>query len=476
MKNLGKILFILFLCSNAAYASVVASVSSKEVTVGDTVTFSLTISGDDIERPEIYRICDSDIISTSSQTSIKMVNMNYQKSYILSYKFVATKSCEIKPITVQVSGKKETTQPINIVVKAVSKTVSSEYELSLLSDVDEVFVGEPFDVTLLFKQKNSAKAMDSKFVAPELKGFWIKSESKPLRYQDKEYTTTKLTYTMAAQRTGVLKITPAQMKIASRANYKDMFGSWMPQIKWKSYFSNDLNISVKPLPKGVDIVGEFTINATVDKHEISPNEALNVTVTVSGKGNLEDIKTFKPFIDGVSVFDEKISVVNLKLSQKMALVADNDFVVPSFSLTFYNPKTKKVVMIKSKEISIKVKGAKVQQELNIKRDDSLKTETVVVKEVVKEGSISLAWLGAAFVLGVLSTILIMLLKPWDYIKREKSFNIKDHKLLLVKLLPYQDDKEVKKMIDRLEKNLYSKEKVEIDKKALKEIVTKYDIS
>ena len=474
MKNLGKIFFILFLISNSLNASVVANVDSNVVTVGDTVTLNLTISGEDIEKPSLYNVCDSEIVGTSSQTSIKMVNMDYQKSYILSYQFVPTKSCEIKPIKISVSGKVETTESIKVEVKAVSKTISADYELSLVSDVDEVYVGEPFDVTLLFKQKRKAESVDSKFVAPELKGFWIKEESKATRRQDGEYITTQITYTMAAQREGVLKITPAQMRIATRANFKDMFGSWMPQVKWKSYFSNELNISVNAIPQGAKYVGEFSISASVDKNEISPNEALNVTLEVNGNGNLEDIKTFKPYIDGVNVFDEKISVIGAKLSQKMAFVADEDFIVPSFSLTFFNPKTQKVEMIQTQEIAIKVKGAKAKPELTIKRDESYEAP-VVVKEVVKEG-VSLLWVSIAFIAGLIIAIIIMLLKPWELFKREKPFNIKNHKSLLIKLLPYKNDVNVQEMIDILEKNIYMDAKIIIDKKELKEIVEKYEIS
>jgi len=475
MKNLGKIIFILFTLQNILNAGVVASVDSNVVTVGDTVTLDLTIEGEDIDRPTLYSICDSEIVSTSSQTSIKMINMNYKKSYILSYNFVPTKSCTIKPISISIDGKKETTQAIEVTVKAASKTVSSEYELTLLSDVNEVYVGEPFEVTLLFKQKRNAQAVDSKFVAPELKGFWIKEESQPTRVQDAEYTTTKLSYTMAAQRTGLLQITPAQMRIASRANYKDLFGSWMPQVKWKTYFSNDLNISVKPLPEGVDIVGDFTLNVVVDKKSINPNEALNVTVEVKGKGNLEDIKTFKPYVDGVSVFDEKMVVSKLKLTQKMAFVADANFTIPEFSLTFFNPKTKKVQMIKTEPIAVEVKGSKANQALTIKRGEN-SAPVVTKQEIVVQNGVSTLWLFAAFVAGLLTTLGVMLLKPWEALQKEKSFNIKDYKTLLVKFLPFEHHSDVKKMMDILEKSIYSNESVNVDKKLLKELVKKYDIS
>ena len=61
-------------------------------------------------------------------------------------------------------------------------------------------------------------------------------------------------------------------------------------------------------------------------------------------------------------------------------------------------------------------------------------------------------------------------------KREKTFSIKDPKILLVKLMPFSDDADVQSLVDVLEKNLYSNAKLELDKKLLKECLKKYSIS
>jgi len=310
-----------------------------------------------------------------------------------------------------------------------------------------------------------------------MKGFWIKGESKPERRDDGEYAITTLQYILAAQREGNLKIEPAQMSIASRSSSRDVWGSFAPQIKWRSYFSNELSLNIKPIPLGASLVGEFTISSKADKTKINPNEAVNVTVEVYGSGNLEDIKTFKPYVENVSVFDEKILVEGMKLTQKLAFVSDNDFVIPPFELKFFNPKTNKIETIATKEIKVEVLGQKVKPELKIKRDE---TQTRVVEksedsQVVKSG-FSIIWMSLIFALGVVFGVVLMLLKPWSLFKSEKSINIKDEKLLLVKLLPFKEDKEVKEILDILENNLYSQDKKKIDKKVLKEIVKKYKVN
>jgi len=476
MKNLGKILFLLLLISNAAVASVVSSVNYNSVSKGEMVVFSLKINGSEVQRPIINTICDSDVISTSSQTSIEILDGDYQKSYLLSYKFMPQKSCEIKAIDVEVDGKIETSKAIKVEVKPMSQDKNADFLLSLVTQKKEFYVGEPFELTLFFKQKRSAEAVDSKFIAPPLRGFWIKGESQPERRDDGAYTITTLRYILAAQREGNLSISPAQMSIASRSSSREVWGSFAPQIKWRSYFSNELNISVKPIPMGASLVGEFTISAKTDKTQINPNEAVNVNLQVNGSGNLEDIKSFKPYIKDVSVFDEKIAINGLQLTQKLALVGDSDFVIPPFELSFFNPKTQKIETASTQEIKIAVSGEKAQPELKIKRDETGTKDKVQVQTEVPKSKLSSLWISVIFILGIIFGIVLMILKPWNAFKREKSLNIKDEKMLLMKLLPFKDDQDVQKILDVLESNLYSSEKQAVDKKLLKELLKKYEIN
>jgi len=482
MKNHGNfltILIFLLLPLHVAIAGVTAKVDYSTVEVGDMVTYSLELSGEDISRPKILRICDSDVISTSSQTSMQVINGDFTKSYILSYKFLPQKACTIKPVSIEINGKEELSNPVKVTVKKVTGAKDKEFELILKTSKKSVYVGESFDVTLLFKQKPNSRAVDSKFIPPELKGFWVKGESKPQRYQDGIYAITKITYTLAAQRVGKLKISKAQMRIASRVNVRDNFGFFNSNIRWKTYFSNELDIDVKALPSGVDLVGNFSILASVDKNSVSSNEAVNLNITVLGDGNLEDIESFKPFIDGVSVFDEKIKIDSKKLTQKIAFVSDGDFVIPSFELKFFDTATQKIKTIKTNPINIKVKNSKVKQELEIKRDTTNSDETLVAKSAdTQEKSKSFDTLTLVLVL-IVGMVLGALLSKVKFsksgTKKESKVSIKNPKKLLVKLLPFKDDLEVKKILDNIEASLYSSEKLDIDKKQLKEILKRYKL-
>jgi len=482
MKNHGNFLTILIFMLiplHVAMAGVIAKVDYPVVEEGDMVTYSLELSGEDIVRPKILHLCDSDVISTSSQTSMQVINGDFKKSYILSYKFLPQKSCTIKPVSVEINGVKELSNPVSLTVKKVTGAKDKDFELLLKADKKNVYVGESFDVTLLFKQKPNSRAVDSKFVPPELKGFWVKSETKPQRYQDGIYSITKITYTLAAQRVGSLKITKAQMRIASRTNVRDNFGFFNSNIRWKTYFSNELNIDVKALPSGVNLVGNFSILASVDKSSVGANEAVNLNIKVLGDGNLEDIESFKPFIDGVSVFDEKIEINTNTLTQKIAFVSDSDFVIPSFTLEYFDTATQKVKTVTTNVIPIKVKNTKPKQEIQIKRDTNNDNEALIIKsaEVQSLGSgFDKMTLIIVLIIGIIFGFLLSKVKfSKSNSKKESKVSIKNPKKLLVKLLPFKDDKEVKKILDNIEASLYSNEKLDIDKKVLKEILKRYKL-
>ncbi|MEA3227951.1 MAG: BatD family protein [Campylobacterota bacterium] len=472
MKNLGsKLLFLFLIGTDILYASVVARVDSKTVVKGDTVTLNLTLTGEDITRPDLYYICGkSEIISTSSQTSIRMINGEYRKNYVLSYQFVPQKSCTIEPIGVEIDGKLDASNPIEITVNAYKKSANDDFELTFTSSAKDVYVGEPFYLNLLFKQKNGAEAVDSKFIQPDFKGFWMKGESKPQQSKKDGFTYTKISYLIAPQREGTLTINPAQMKIATRVKGRNSWGSWVLDVKWKSYFSNKLDIDVKALPQGVSLVGDFKIESIVDKVNIEQNEAVNVTIKVVGKGNIEDIESFKPIISGVSAFDEKIEIKGTTLTQKIAFVADKDFIIPSFSLRYFDLKTKEVKTIFTEEVGVKVNALK-RESLTIKRDELKSDEKEVV--TVVENKTETFVLFIIFVFGLVIGVVLGILQPWKLLKREKQLSLKDPKVLLIKLMPYKNDKKVSDLIEQLEKNIYSGADIEIDKKLVKELIKEY---
>ncbi len=481
MKNLGRIVYICILLTVTLFGRVDVSVNHHSVMRGESVTVRISVFGEEIEPPTVDTLCGSDIVSTSSQQSIQIINGHITKNYSFTYTFEPEKSCTIEPISIKVDGKIEKTKPIKITVTDTpQRTKDANFLLELRANKKEAFVGESFDVTLVFKQKRGAEAIDSKFYPPKLDGFWIKHQSEPKKSVDGEYVVTTIHYKMAAQREGDLKITPAKIKIAMRDLTKDYWNNFAPAIKWKTYYSNAIEMKVYAPPKGVKLVGSFDIRLSVDKTSVHPNEAVNAVITIKGDGNIEDLEAFKPYIPHANVFEEKpvINQENGVFTQKIAFVADESFTIPAFSIRFFDPKTKKIETKSTKVVHIEVIGSKQRKkELVIKKgSEDTALGSAKSEETHIATSFAITWMVLSFFAGAFMGGMLVFLKLHPSTKKRlRRLSTDDKRVLFIKLLPYKDHRDVKELLDQLENVLYGKNDTTIDKGKIKEIINKYNI-
>jgi hypothetical protein len=287
-------------------------------------------------------------------------------------------------------------------------------------------------------------------------------------------------YAMSAQQSGKLSLGPLRWDIKVRSRTRDYWGTFLASAKVRTVFSDEVDIEVKPLPDGISLVGNMQIVVNVDKTEINAGEAVNVTIEVKGRANIEDIEPFKIHLNGAQAFMEEPKVSHYlqnnryfgSFIQKAALVAQRDFEVPSFELSYMDVETDTIKTIKSAAISVKVLNAVplVKQELKISRPDDLVEEEV---EVLEAGLSTLQ--GAFLLLGGLILGLVLSLLPWrKVLKRDKTkhtVSAKESKEVLQLLMSnMSEDKEVEDLVQKLSENLYEGKSHVIDKKQLKEVV------
>ncbi|MBN2895097.1 MAG: BatD family protein [Campylobacterales bacterium] len=483
MINLGKFLYFWLFCAVLAEASgVSAKVDRSSVVLGERVELHLQIEGEEYEEPQLSKLCGSEILSTARRQNTQIINGTITRNQTLSYSFMPTKSCTIDPIAVKIDGKYASTDPIAITVTQMAITKDAPFILEMKSEKASVYVGEPFKIEVILKQRHNAEAVDSKFAPPEMKGFWIKEEQQGRRFEEGEYTLTKVIYVVAAQQSGTLSIERAQLQVASRSHARDAWGQWFPQLQWRSFFSNPLSIDVKPLPDGVKLSGSFSIEATLDRSEAKAGEAVNLTLSVTGSGNFEDIGSLKPSIDGVNVFAEEPVIQGYleeeryrgSWTQKIALVGDGDFTVPSIALEYFDVTQHKKVRIQTEPLHVTIIGAapKAKEPIRIERGSEA-SEPLAPTSTLQ----TVQWwmIALAFGLGLLTGVL---LKPWvrNKVRKEQrgSVHVDDLRGALGVLMRHLDDVEAAEMVDRLERKLYMGASEEIDKKALKALLKRLE--
>ncbi|GAB1472844.1 hypothetical protein MASR2M69_02850 [Bacteroidota bacterium] len=98
---------------------------------------------------------------------------------------------------------------------------------------------------------------------------------------------------------------------SSRSLFDDFFDSY--QTVRKRINSTALRVVVDPLPAGAPAsfqgaVGDFTMTARLSRDSVNANEALSLTVNISGTGNINLLEAPKvTFPAGFEVYDTKIT-------------------------------------------------------------------------------------------------------------------------------------------------------------------------
>ncbi len=497
-KHLGNInryiLIFIFLTINIFANIVDATIDRDTLYAGEEAKLTLSAEGDKIEFPNID-IPDAIVKNAGSSSELIYTNGKLTKKRRKSFLIEATKDITIPSLEIKVDGKVYKTKPIELKYKKVSIKNDAPYILKMSIDKNSTRVGEPIELQLTFKIKDGTRADKINIIPPKLDNFWVKEHPIKEEFKEGNYSAVRYKYIMFPQKAGVLKIpkTYAQIGIAESIGneFDDPFFGTSPfaQIRWKKIYSNSLKVNVEPLPNNLELYGHFLIKLDVPKKEVKANEPLNITIKVSGEGNFDDIKKFKLNIPGAMVYESepkvKANIVNGKyvgeLTQKVAIVADRNYTIPSISLRFFDSKNQKEVKVSTNPIKIKVIGSPTisvtKPVTNNMKIDTIKSDKNIskTKEIIKQtnnkiNSYIFAIVG--FLLGILTMFTINMIKskksktePIPIVKKIKK--AKSDKELYKLLLPYaKDDSYIKDKLDKLEENIYKNAQNSIDKNEL----------
>ncbi|MBW6489616.1 MAG: BatD family protein [Lentimicrobium sp.] len=365
MKIRNVIVMISLLLANIALfgQEIEFRATAKEVvSVGEQFRLIYSINGQasGFRSPVIKNFSILNGPNQSQSTSMQIINGQVSRSVEYSFTYILQATSEgtftILPASVNVDGKTYQSNPVTIKVIKGKNTQAPQQNnqqnaAPTSGDItaNDLFVravtsksnptqGEQIIVTYkLYTRVPVAEYSITR--APSTAGFWlqdlIKDSKKLNQYREtiegKEYVVAEIKKdALFAQKSGTLTIEPLEMDVlaqverkVARRNFNDPFfdsffndsflGSTYQNVK-KTIRSNDLRINVKPLPEQTRPggytggVGEFNINAAIDREQLKANEALTLRFTVTGKGNIKLIE--KPaivFPPDFEVYDPRIT-------------------------------------------------------------------------------------------------------------------------------------------------------------------------
>jgi sporulation-control protein spo0M len=296
---------IIFLLPIILFAFVNVSVNKKSVYPGEEVVFTIEASGNNIEFPTINNIGSFPVQGSAVSQNITILNGNMQKSISKSYIFFPTKSVTIPSFNVKIDSKIYKTKPIKITVTKAKMTKDANFKLKLSVNKTHAYISEPIIFKIIFFQKEGTTPQSIEIQKPKFSDFFTRQISKK-EYKKDNFNITEYSFLLIPQKEGNYKIGPILAKIGylvKETPFNDPFFNLMSaSLKYKTIFSNDLNITVKSIPKSA-VFGDFKVSIKANKTTIKPNEAVKVNLVIKGCGDFYDLPDFKLNLSDATVYE-----------------------------------------------------------------------------------------------------------------------------------------------------------------------------
>jgi hypothetical protein len=413
MKKGYYILLFLLLWSSLLFAqggTFTSSISSSQVGTGEQfeVDFNANGNATDFLPPDFAGFQ----ILSGPNMSQGMTSVNGLTSYTTGYSYVLLALKEgnftIGSASANINFRRVKTIPLHIKVvkgQAVQSAQQSQTQISatplnnskdlqkavfLVADIDKSRAYQGEQLTLSYKIYFRVDLLGfSSDKGPDLNGFWnqdvkkttplTSKDVKSVTYKGQKFDCITIKQTILyPEHSGDLVIAPFELTVGVRYQapqnsgdiFDKMFGGEMKeeQIKVKS---EPLTVHVMPLPEAgkpegfSGAVGDFMVNADVDKKELKANETLNYNLKITGKGNLmlinapainppADFEKYDPKTTDNITVDAAGSSGSRAYTYLMIPRHQGDFTFSPPGFSYFNPVTRRYVSLPAKTYSIKV--------------------------------------------------------------------------------------------------------------------------
>jgi BatD DUF11 like domain len=394
------ILTILMLATQVLFAQVEfkAVVRKNKLGVNQRLKISYRVNkqGADNFKPPSF---ENFKVVAGPSSSVNQTWINGKASYSQAYIYIIEPKkigkFTIEPAKIEYKGKIVKSNVVKITVTkevAIPKDPNNpnyiaQQSIHLVAEVSNLkpFVGEGIYVVYkLFVSKNISLNGSRVSESPQYKGFWNQDIAvKQVNFKNGMYNGESYRYVvlkkavLIPQRSGKLLIEPIEMdfSVGVPTGRGDFFGNMITRNINYSTKSTAKTVQVKALPeegKPIDFsgaVGEFNFNVSINKGVLKANDAAQIKVEISGKGNLKLFETPKittPAELEVYTPEHKEQVVT-SLNGLRGSITDTYTVVPQFkgkykipevTFSYFNPNNKTYKTLKSEAIIVDVTEGK----------------------------------------------------------------------------------------------------------------------
>ena len=419
-----------------------------QVIVGRPFQFTYTVNqrAKDLRAPEFT---DFDYIAgpyTSQSSSTSFVNGKRTSSFQMTFTYTLMAQKEgtfnIPPATITVSGERYTSNGVKISVlpedqpqqsSGNQQAAGSRQQQSSGPEQGNIFVRTLVSKTKVYEQEAillsykvyvagvDLKQFTNNTTLPDFTSFLqqkIDLQDVQLElenYNGRNYQTATIYSTLLyPQKSGDIQIEPAEFEAVllvpnqarSRSIFDDFFNSYTTATR--TLRAPGTTIHVTPLPSGKPAayaggVGKFTMDAKLSSTEVKTNEAITLTLTIRGAGNMKLLKT--PAVDwpeGFEQYDPKVTN-NFKTStggmsgtrtiEYLAIPrAAGDYVLPAVQFGYFDTEKGKYQVLSTPEYTLHIARGAGDQATTSSQQSAV---SYVNKEDIRELGSDIRYISAA---------------------------------------------------------------------------------
>ncbi len=372
------------------------------------LVYTVNAKGKDLRVPDFAGV-GFDVLmgpSTSTSQSVQFINGSMSSETIVRYTYTLLPTKEgtfsIPSATIVVDKERYQSNALTIKVipadKAqqtnsnsssqqtapISQSITAE-NLFLRAIVSRTHVHEQEALLLTYKiysRVDLANITDVKF--PDFQGFLVQEIEQPRdkqfsleNYNGTNYNTITLNqYLLFPQRTGTIDIDKMSCTAVVRVRnqrqvrgfFDDFFSTYQEVNKSLAVAPVKITVDALPAPKPADFcggVGRFSVKSSINANEINANEAITVTVKISGNGNLKllqvpslkfptDFETYEPKVNN-DLKNTAAGVVGSKTIEYLAIPRHSgDYEIPATTFSYFDLDSKTYKQLSIPAYTVKV--------------------------------------------------------------------------------------------------------------------------
>ncbi|MFI8377676.1 BatD family protein [Leeuwenhoekiella sp. NPDC079379] len=392
-----KFLLIVFFAGFSAWSQVKfdAVVSKETLGVNERlrVDFEMNEDGDNFRPPSFQGF----VVVGGPNQSISKQWINGKSSFSKTFSYFlqpkGTGKLQIGAAEIEINNTVYKTLPIEInVTGAVELAKDPNDPASSAAEnvhlVAEVSKSNPYlneAITVVYKlyvSRETAVNGWNEIDAPKFADFWSQSlDEKQFKVYDGTFNGKPYRYVILRrtllypQKTGELDIESLALNINVEAptNRRDIFGMRITRPAQITVSAPKRKIKVRELPEAgkpdnfTGAVGKFDFSVTASKTKLDAQDALDLTLTAKGNGNLKLFKLPKPTLpSALEVYEpENLQDVNVSLSgmtgkneERYTIVPQRKgaYPIPPIRFSYFDPVTERYNTVSSDEIVITVEN------------------------------------------------------------------------------------------------------------------------